>query len=82
VAKKQSEPASKKCPVSKGDFNEHAAPVAVRIGDQSLIAVPKEFSTGSLGWYGQGKIVMDINGVAVQVQVGVNLTIVGSKEAK
>jgi hypothetical protein len=81
VAKKQTAE-SKKCPVSKSVFVEHAAPIAVRIGDQSLIAVPKEFSTGSLGWYGQGKIVMDINGVAVQVQVGVNLTVVGSKEAK
>ena len=36
--------------------------------------------TGSLGWYLNGKTVIEINGVAVSVQIGMNLTIVGSKE--
>ncbi|HKB39774.1 MAG TPA: hypothetical protein VKD72_25280, partial [Gemmataceae bacterium] len=40
----------------------------------------KEFSTGSLGWYLNGKTVVEINGVRVPVQIGLNLTIIGSKE--
>jgi hypothetical protein len=81
VAKKQTESSAPKCPVSRKEFKDGAKPVAVKIGDQSLIAMPKEFSTESFGWHAQGKIVMEVNGVAVQVQVGVNLTVVGSKEA-
>jgi len=41
----------------------------------------KEFSTGSFGWYLNGKILVPIDGKNVSVQVGMNLTVVGSKEA-
>jgi len=41
---------------------------------------PKEVSTGSLGWYLNTKITLEVDGVRVAVQVGLNLTIVGSKE--
>jgi hypothetical protein len=40
----------------------------------------KEFSTGSLGWYLNGKVSVEIDGRPVAVQIGMNLTIVGSKE--
>jgi hypothetical protein len=40
----------------------------------------KEFSTGSLGWYLNGKTTIEIDGKPVAVQIGLNLTIVGSKE--
>jgi len=41
----------------------------------------KEFSTGSFGWYLNGKIVVTVDGKPCSVQVGMNLTVVGSKEA-
>jgi hypothetical protein len=71
-----------KCSVSKEDFKEHAKPVAVTVGGSTLAAMPKEFSTGSFGWYVSGKVVITVGGVPVPVQVGMNLTVVGSKPVK
>ncbi|MFO0878866.1 MAG: hypothetical protein U0840_16110 [Gemmataceae bacterium] len=68
------------CPISRSQFREHAKPVVVMINDQKLVADAKEFSTGSLGWYVNAKVTVDINGITVPVQVGMNLTLVGSKE--
>ena len=68
------------CPISRADFRGHAKPVAVTIDGKPFNAAVKEFSTGSLGWYLNGKADIEINGVPVQVQIGMNLTIVGSKD--
>jgi hypothetical protein len=68
------------CPISRADFRTKAKPVPVTIGSQQLDAEPKEFSTGSLGWYLNGKTTIEIEGVRVSVQIGLNLTIVGSKD--
>jgi hypothetical protein len=46
----------------------------------SFQAVVKEFSTGSLGWYLNGKTMVEVDGLPVAVQIGLNLTVVGSKE--
>ena len=45
-----------------------------------MTAEVKEFSTGSLGWYLNGKATIDVGGTSVTVQIGMNMTIVGSKE--
>jgi hypothetical protein len=42
----------------------------------------KSFSTGSFGWYINGKTVVQVDGKSVSVQIGMNMTIVGSKEAE
>ncbi|MFN4261668.1 MAG: hypothetical protein ACK4RK_20490 [Gemmataceae bacterium] len=68
------------CPISRADFHRHAKPVIVKINDVPMQAEVKEFSTGSLGWYLNGKTTIEIDGKAVSVQIGMNLTIVGSKE--
>ncbi len=68
------------CPITRTEFAQSAKPVAVQIGDKSYTAVPKEFSTGSLGWNINDKITIDIGGKPVTVQIGMNLTVVGSKE--
>lgn len=68
------------CPITRAEFREHAKPVTVQIGAASMQAPVKEFSTGSLGWYVNGKTQIEINGKSVTVQIGLNLTIVGSKE--
>jgi hypothetical protein len=68
------------CPVTRADFRSKAKAVTVMIGDQRLVAEVKEFSTGSLGWYLNGKTTIDIDGTPVSVQIGLNLTIIGSKE--
>jgi hypothetical protein len=68
------------CPISRAEFTQHAKPVTVQIGEKSYTAVPKEFSTGSLGWNINDKITLDIGGKLVTVQIGMNLTVVGSKD--
>ena len=62
------------CPVSKTQFLEKAEAVKIVIGNSELVADKREFSTGSFGWYHNGKI--------LSIQVGLNLTVVGSKEAE
>jgi hypothetical protein len=70
------------CPISKTQFVEKAEPVRVSLNGQEMLAEVKEFSTGSFGWYLNGKTVITVDGKPVAVQVGMNLTIVGSKEAE
>ncbi len=68
------------CAVSRAEFRSQAKPITVTIGAVPMQAEVKEFSTGSLGWYLNGKTMVEIDGKAVPVQIGLNLTIVGSKE--
>jgi hypothetical protein len=68
------------CPISRTEFRHKAKAVTVTIGNVPLQADVKEFSTGSLGWYLNGKTTIDVGGTPVSVQIGMNLTIVGSKE--
>ena len=71
---------AKICPVTRAEFRAHAQPVKVEINGVVMVADVKEFSTGSVGWYLNGKTTIEINGKPVSVQVGMNLTVVGSKE--
>jgi hypothetical protein len=68
------------CPISRTEFRQRAKPIGVTINNIPLQADVKEFSTGSLGWYLNGKATIDVGGTPVSVQIGLNLTIVGSKE--
>ena len=68
------------CPITRKQFTAGAQPVEVVINGQSLLAPVKEFSTGSLGWYLNGKTTIKVGDSLVSVQIGLNLTIVGSKE--
>ena len=67
------------CPITREQFKK-AQPVTVKIGDQEFQVEPREFGTGSLGWYLNAKTTLTVDGVRVPVQIGLNLTIVGSKE--
>lgn len=72
--------AKSSCPVTRAEFREHAQAVEVVINGVPMMAEVKEFSTGSLGWYLNGKSTIKIGEKPVSVQIGMNLTIVGSKE--
>ena len=69
------------CPISKTEFMEKATSVKIDVGGVPMIADPREFSTGSFGWYLTGKATLMVDGKPLQVQVGCNLAVVGSKEA-
>jgi hypothetical protein len=70
------------CPVTLTQFLEKAEPVKVVINGQEMLAEVKSFSTGSFGWYINGKTVITVDGKPVSVQIGMNMTVVGSKEAE
>ena len=69
------------CPISKTQFLETADSVKITIGNSEIVADKREFSTGSFGWYYNGKTTVTVDGKPLAVQVGLNLTVVGSKDA-
>ena len=69
-----------KSAITRAEFRESAKPIKVVINDIPMMAEVKEFSTGSLGWYSNAKTTIDVGGKQVSVQIGMNLTIVGSKD--
>ena len=75
-------PPKTSCPVSATQFMEKAEPLKITINGQDMLAEVKSFSTGSFGWYLNGKTVISIDGKALSVQIGMNMTVVGSKEAE
>lgn len=70
------------CPVSLTQFMEKAEPLKVSINGQEMLAEVKQFSTGSFGWYMNGKTVVTVDGKPLSVQIGMNMTVVGSKDAE
>ena len=78
------------CPVSKTQFLDKAEPVKITIGTAEIIADKREFSTGSFGWYYNGKTTIMVDGKPLAVQIGMiisattspAMTVVGSKEAE
>jgi hypothetical protein len=71
-----------KCPLTQSQFLAKAEPLEVAINGQKMLAEVKSFSTGSFGWYLTGKTIVTVDGKPVSVQIGLNLTLVGSKDAE
>jgi hypothetical protein len=67
------------CPITRAQFKQ-AKPVEVVINGIPMTGEVKEFSTGSLGWYLNGKVTIKVGETPVSVQIGMNMTIVGSKD--
>jgi hypothetical protein len=70
------------CPISRDDFDKNAQAVEITINGEAMKVPVKVFSTGSLGWYLNKKMDIKVGGVPVSVQIGLNMTIVGSKDLK
>jgi hypothetical protein len=70
------------CPISQTQFLEKAEAIKVVINGQEIVADKRAFSTGSFGWYYNGKINVSVDGKPLSIQVGLNLTVVGSKDAE
>lgn len=68
------------CPISRNDFRSKAKAIKLTIGEQVVYLDPKEFSTGSMGHYYNGKLTIEIEGQPVKCQAQFQLTVVGSKE--
>jgi len=63
---------------TKKQLDDAVAAIAVSVDGQSLSGEKKEFSSGSVGWNSNGKVV--IGGLTCQVSC--NVVIVGSKDTK
>lgn len=71
------------CECTRQQFKAGAKPIDVTLAGQPMVAEPKEFSTGSFGWYASGKARLKLaDGTIVTCQVGLNLTVLRSKEAQ
>jgi hypothetical protein len=70
------------CPVSRAQFTSTAKALTVAISGQPLSASPKQFSTGSFGFYANGKVTIVVDGQPVQCQVSLNITVIGSKDLR
>jgi hypothetical protein len=66
--------------MSKDQFGQFAKPLRVLIEETTIHALPKRFSTGSVGWNANAKTQIVVNGEALEIQVGVNLTVIGTKD--
>lgn len=67
--------------MTKSKFTANAKPIMGKIGDTPVMLEPKVFSTGSCGFGFSGKLPVQLpDGTIVQLQVGMNLTAIGSKE--
>ena len=73
--------AKSNCPVSLAQFIGKAEPLKIVIHGQEMVADVKTFSTGSFGWNINGKTTITVDGMPLSVQIGMNLTVVGSKDA-
>lgn len=80
------------CPLTAEEFLDNAKPLritvedgtpvaegATTVGKQALLAEPKQFNTGSFGYYATGKLDCLVNGKRLKLQVGMNFTVIGSK---
>lgn len=77
-----SRPAKTKCPISREDFLDKSRPVTLSIDGHNVTLDPKDFSTGSFGYFANGKVEIDVGGTPVKCQLNCVLTVIGSKDAE
>jgi hypothetical protein len=66
--------------ISKEDFLAEAKEIEIIIAGKKYKATAKAFNTGSYGWNTNGKQSFEIDGKEVKCQVGINITVLGSKK--
>lgn len=67
--------------MTKAEFVASAKPIQVIINGTALTAEPRVNSTGSVGFYLNGKATIVLpDGTPIRLQVNGNLTAIGSKE--
>jgi len=68
------------CPITRAQFLAKAKPVTININGTPIDLEVKNFSTGSIGWFTNNKVTMEVDGIRLAVQANLMLTIVGSKD--
>ena len=72
-------PARQADAMSVAEWNAAAEPLEVNVFGNVAGGEPRVFSSGNKGWYLGGKIPVTVGGNKLWAQLGLNLTIVGSK---
>ena len=75
---------SRLCPISTQQFRNYA-PAGTMVADKITEVInmtPKEFSTGSFGYVGTGKIEIFVADTLVKCHVSVVVTVIDSKHAE
>ncbi len=73
---------AKACAVSRADFRKNAKALNGSVNDTPIAIAPKEFKTGTLGWFANGSTIVMMDGVPVKATFMVQLFIPHSQEAK
>ena len=70
------------CKLTRNQFRTGAKGLKINLGlpGTDVTLDPKEFSTLSLGWGLQQRVPCVVDGVACEAIIGLNITLVGSKE--
>jgi hypothetical protein len=68
------------CPLSAAKFLAEAKSLTVTVMGVDMVMKKKHFSTGGFGWYLSGKEDASVCGEDVQLQIGFNVSIIGSKD--
>ncbi|GIX63286.1 matrix-remodeling-associated 5 isoform X1, putative [Babesia caballi] len=66
--------------MTRNEFLENAKALKVQIEDSTFEVPARVFSTNSCGWYLSEKIKLNVAGKEIICQVGLNCTVVGSKQ--
>jgi hypothetical protein len=69
------------CPITRAQFRAKAKPVTITINNGTPMELEvKDFSTGSIGWFANTKVTIEVDGIRLPVQANLMLTVVGSKD--
>jgi hypothetical protein len=68
-----------RCPVTRERFRAIAQGLPIQVGKAKVLAEPKEFHTGSFGWYSGDQVILYFDGQRTKCQLSVSVTIIGSK---
>lgn len=66
--------------LTREHFQQTAQPVQATIAGAPILAGVKEFSTGTLGYFGNGKIVLNIGGIMTPCTIDLKIYVNKSKD--
>eukprot|EP00051_Salpingoeca_urceolata_P027761 m.483170 g.483170 ORF g.483170 m.483170 type:complete len:192 (+) comp22803_c0_seq1:117-692(+) len=66
--------------MSPQDFEEQAGLLELDVFGNKIVGAPRTFTSSNRGWYAGGKIQVPVGDQLLWAQLGINITIVGSKE--
>lgn len=66
--------------MTKSELKAPQKPIEFQLNGATVHLVPKEFSSGNVGWYAGEKLSIKLpNGEVVRCQLSMSLTVIGSK---